>query len=560
MHTCIWQRQIFRCAQAAACVTGLAILSACGGHPDNLNPPPTAAQQCNSLANASVPASAIGLPTTGARVTAATLVAASGTGVAAVGEYCQVQGSIAPVDSSAPPINFQLNLPTQWNNKAFQFGGGGFDGTVVTGVGPSVGAPLALTPLGRGYATFGSDSGHALKSPPDFANEAAAYDMSFALNSEALHNYASDQIKKTRDTVMYLIKRRYQSLPSHTYFAGGSGGGREAFAALQKWPQDYDGVIAYFPAWPLNEMLLNYGKVARAWAATDAYVDVARQALLYNAEISACDALDGVADGIISDVKACTFSPVTLRCPGGADSGDTCLSDAQIGALRTGMGSSLTLTYSVPSGETQYPAYNIFSGVDLRNLEAGTTAPANTLTASMPFAALISASYLRYGITQNPDYAYLSFDPLNPGSNLSAVQNMSTLLDMNATDLSAFQKRGGKLIVVHGAADATIPTASSEQYYSRVVATMGASAVANFFQFYEVPGYAHGFGEFDSSWDNVTALDNWVENGVMPVNQITTDANPGAVRSRPLCHYPSWPKYTGSGDQNAASSYTCVSS
>ncbi|PRZ52314.1 feruloyl esterase [Paraburkholderia fungorum] len=560
MQTCIWRKKVLWCAQAASCAAGVAILSACGGHSDTLNAPPTAAQQCSSLANANVPASAIGLPTTGAHVTATALVAASGTGVAAVGEYCQVQGSIAPVDSSAPPIKFQLNLPTQWNNKAFQFGGGGFDGTVVTGLGPSVGAPLALTPLGRGYATFGSDSGHALKSPPDFANEAAAYDMSFALNSEALHNYASDQIKKTHDTVMYLIKQRYASLPSHTYFAGGSGGGREAFAALQKWPQDYDGVIAYYPAWPLNEMLLNYGKVARAWAAPNAYVDVAKQTLLYNAEISACDALDGVTDGIISNVKACTFSPATLRCPGGADTGDTCLSDAQISALQTGMGSGLTLTYSVPSGETQYPAYNVFSGVDLRNLEAGTTAPAYPPTATMPFAALISASFVRYGIVQDANYNYLTFDPLNPGIYQSAVASMSTLLDMNATDLSAFQKRGGKLFVVHGAADATIPTASSEQYYARVNATMGPSTVGSFFKFYEVPGYAHGFGQFNGSWDSVSALEGWVERGTAPTNQTVTDANPGTARARPLCEYPSWPKYNGSGDQNAATSYTCVSS
>ena len=292
------------------------LLSGCGGGDDGDGTPvttaptvPTAtpAAACAAFAGTSVAASAISMPTGGATITASTLKAASGSGATAVGEYCQVNGTIAPVDPAAPPITFQVNLPTTWNAKAFQLGGGGFDGSLVTGTGGVPGSSAAIaTPLARGYATFGSDGGHS---------GGNSLDGSFGLNEEALNNDFGDHLRKTRDVAVTLMQARYGSAPTKTYIAGGSGGGREALYAADRWPQLYDGVIAYYPAWSLTAMFLNYGRITNALAATGAWPDPAKQTLLYKAVITACDALDGATDGVVANLAACHFDPTTLRCP-----------------------------------------------------------------------------------------------------------------------------------------------------------------------------------------------------------------------------------------------------
>ncbi|WGS54143.1 tannase/feruloyl esterase family alpha/beta hydrolase [Paraburkholderia sp. D15] len=555
-----------------ASVLTLLSLSGCGNN--SINPPVATPLSCAQLAGKTVPAASIGLPTTGATVTAAVTMPASGTGAQATGEYCLVSGAINPVDPAAPQIKFQVAMPTVWNNKIMMFGGGGYDGTIPAPTGNVPAGPIAqLTPLGRGYATFGSDSGHQ-------ANALGSEDGSFGVNDEAVQNFSGDALKKTRDAAVYLIDARYAvNAPKRAYFAGGSSGGREALAVVQRWPQDWDGSIVLYPAWAAASLDLQFGRITRAFAAPGAYLDQAKRQVLLNAVLATCDALDGVADGLISNVAACnaTFNPSTatlngtpLRCPGGADTGDTCLSDAQIAALNV-YNTPITFGYPLASGETQFPGFNVY-GADLGVANAsplqptvtvlamGTSQPASPMPNTAPYMSVFWDQWIRYFVTRDPNYNSLTVDPQNPGSLQTRISQLTALQDVNKTDLSAFNAKGGKILMAHGMADALVSTRSSEQYYQRLQATMGVSAVANFVRFYEIPGYGHAVSSvFNASWDSLTTLENWVENGVTPPAQTVADTAGVPGRTRPLCEYPTFPRYNGAGDVNAASSFTCAS-
>jgi predicted esterase len=312
-----------------------------------------------------------------------------------------VSGAINPADPAAPQIKFHIAMPTVWNNKIMMFGGGGYDGTIPAPTGNVPAGPTThLTPLGRGYATFASDSGHQ-------ANALGSEDGSFGVNDEAVANFSGDALKKTRDAAVYLIDKRYAvKAPKRAYFAGGSSGGREALAVVQRWPQDWDGSIVLYPAWAAASLDLQFG---------------------------------------------------------------------------------------------------------------------------------------------------------HPGSLQARISQLSGLQDVNKTDLSVFNAKGGKILMAHGMSDALVSTRSTEQYYQRLQTTMGASAVANFVRFYEIPGYGHAVSSvFNAAWDSLTTMENWVENGVMPPEQIVVDAAGVPGRTRPLCEYPTFPRYNGAGDVNAASSFTCA--
>ncbi|MCP2089833.1 UNVERIFIED_ORG: feruloyl esterase [Paraburkholderia sediminicola] len=554
-------------------VSVLTVLSLNGCGNNSIAPPAATPLSCAQLAGKTVPASSIGLPTTGATVTAATTMPASGTGAQATGEYCLVSGAINPVDPAAPQIKFQIAMPTVWNNKIMMFGGGGYDGTIPAPTGNVPAGPTAQpTPLGRGYATFASDSGHQ-------ANALGSEDGSFGVNDEAVQNFSGDALKKTRDAAVYLIDARYAvKAPKRAYFAGGSSGGREALAVVQRWPQDWDGSIVLYPAWAAASLDLQFGRITRALAAPGAYLDQAKRKVLLNAVLAACDTLDGVADGLISNVAACntTFNPATatvngtaLRCAGGADTGDTCLSDAQISALNV-YNTPITFGYPLASGETQYPGFNVY-GADLgvanasalqptvTTLALGTSQPASPMPTTAPYLSVFWDQWIRYFVTRDSNYNSLTVDPQNPGSLQARISQLTGLQDVNKTDLSAFNARGGKILMAHGMADALVSTRSTEQYYQRLQATMGASAVANFVRFYEIPGYGHAVSTvYNASWDSLTTLENWVENGVTPPAQTVADTAGVPGRTRPLCEYPGFPRYNGSGDVNAASSFTCA--
>ena len=560
-------------SRSAAIVAMVAFLSACGGSSDNpatTTPPPAAvAPTCAQLNGMTIPQSAIALPTTGAVVTATSVVAASGTGATAIGEYCLVSGNIMPVDSTAPNIEFQLGLPTTWNHKIMMFGGGGTDGSIppVTGATPQADATTPV-PIARGYAVFASDSGH---------QNANAADSSWTVNQEANLNFMGDALKKTHDAALFLVNAFYLSAPLQAYFAGGSTGGRESLTVIQRWPNDWNGAIAFYPAWDYTALTLGQLNAAQAFSAPGAWLDTAKRGVLFNAALAACDSLDGVADGVISNVQAClaTFNPstaalngVAVRCPGGADTGDTCLSDAQIAAL-TSMNSRVPFNTTLASGESGYPGYNTFIadlGIPsaspfeaiISELALGSAPPAFPITASMMFDAQISGSWTQYTVVGDANYNPLTFPITAPGAYTSRLSYLSSLDAIN-TDLSPFAAHGGKLLMMHGTADVTVSPRATEYYFSRLQATMGVDAVNSFVRFYEVPGFQHAFSTvFNPSWDNLTELEQWVEKGTTPANEVVTDSLGVPGRTRPLCVYPSWPMYSGSGDVNAAASFSCT--
>lgn len=556
----------------------VASLAACGGGSDSspsaaapAPAPAPAPQSCEQLAGLSIPASAIALPTSGATVTDATVVAASGTGAAVVPEHCLVSASISPVDPAAPKIMMKVALPASWNGKALMFGGGGFDGTVpaITGNVPN-GPTDQLRPIGRGYATFGSDSGHQ-------ANTYGSQDGTWGLNDEAASNFGRDAVKKTHDAALAIIQARYAASPKKSYFAGGSTGGREALAAIQRWPDDWDGAIAWYPAWNDAAALLGGHRMNRALAQPGAYPNQAKRKVVYDAAIEACDALDNVADGLISNQQACnaSFDPSTatlggnpVRCAGGVDTGDDCLSDAQIAALKA-INTDTHFNFTLASGQTGYPGYNVW-GADLGMATAsplqpivtflalGTTQPTMPMPRSAPYISVLVDQWIKYSVTRDANFDSLTLDPENPGTWATRISDLSVQLD-TSTDIAAFRARGGKLLLAHGLQDVLVSTRATADYYQRLKVQMGGAAVDSFVRYYEVPGLGHAISTvFNAAWDSLTALENWVEKGVAPSAQLTTDTAGVPGRTRPLCDYPKWPRYNGSGDVDAASSFTCV--
>jgi hypothetical protein len=564
-------------ALATAGLAGCSGLRPFGGH--EIPPPPAAATQCGELKGLAIPASAIGLPTGGATVVETTAVPPGGTGAAALGAYCRVIGEIAPVDPKAPKIRFQVNLPEAWNGKTLMFGGGGYNGIIAAGVGNVPAGPAnAPFPLGRGYATFGSDSGHQ-------AGPATSRDGSFGANDEALRNFAGDALKKTRDAATIVVQHRYAKRPQRSYFAGGSTGGREALLAVGNWPRDFDGAIVLYPAWNAAALNLHFGEMTRAMARPGAYMGPMKRKALYEASLEACDALDGVRDGIVSNVRACeaAFDPARatlrgrpLRCEGGADTGIDCLSDAQIAGILA-LERPLVLDYTLASGENGYPGFTVW-GTDLGmpnasplqatviTLALGTLQPASPmppvkLPDSPPYGSTFWEQWVKHIVTRDAAHDPLALDPRAPGRWQSRIVELTALQDANRTDYSAFKARGGRILMAHGMHDALVSARATRQLMDRLRTRMGEAEVAGFLRYYEIPGYGHAVSTtFNAAWDSLTALENWVERGVEPPPQVVADTVGVPGRTRPLCEWPAWPRYRGSGDPNAAASFECVRS
>jgi len=543
-------------------VSLLTLLAACGQKsvPPQSSAGPAASSAtdaCQKLAGLAIPAAALGEPTTGAAVKSAELVAADAPDNAN-GEYCKVLGAIHPVDATAPDINFEVNLPSTWNHKTLQFGGGGLNGVLVTGLGPYARQPQTeANALRRGYVTLGSDSGHQSTIP---------FDGHFYLNEEALENYGHQQIKKTHDVALQLVQARYDAKPEHNYLIGASQGGHEGFDAVQRYPDDYDGVVAGYPAHNVVMLHLSAWHYARALQAAHgkAWINPAKARMLVAAVYARCDELDGAKDGIISNVGACEArnAPLKLlnkdnpvRCAGGADTGDTCLSDAQIGALN-----AIDVPYAVgfkvfadDAGSAQFPKWTPFAGSTFQDggLQIlGGDGP----TKALQYAP--GAATLGLAIARDPKLnVYERFDPK---AYEARIKDLAARISANSVDLDRYQKRGGKLIFFHGMADDFISPYSSIQYYGRLQARYDAAALGAFVRFYTIPGMGHVTGVFSARMPLLDALENWVEHGVAPGELVATDANKDtAGRTRPVCQYPAWPHYDGKGDLAAATSFSC---
>ncbi|WP_431922181.1 tannase/feruloyl esterase family alpha/beta hydrolase [Amycolatopsis tucumanensis] len=515
---------------------------------------PPSAPVCAALAGTDIPASVMSLPTSGGRVTSATVTTSVVSGKTI--EYCRVDADIFPVDPAAPAIKMRVALPAGWNHKAIMFGGGGYNGTI-----PDLTANVPFgpadqpAPLARGYATFASDSGHQ-QGPAALPS----LDGSFGVNDEALRNFAAgDALKKTHDASRYLIRQAYRAKPAEVYFAGGSTGGREALVVAQRWPEAFDGVISAYPAWNNLAEVLYLGHLTQILSRPGAFPGPDKQTLLYTSVIGACDGLDGVADGVVSNPGGCHFDPRTLRCPDGADTGPGCLSDAQIAAV-TAMSTRFEWPYRIASGETGYPGFPFLSGADMRTpfLGFGTTAPANPMPLTSGYGMQYWDQWVKYFLTRDPGHDPLAVDPREPGPWLDRISRLSTIQDRNDVDLRRFAAHGGKLILLHGAADELVSDRSTSDYYRRVRAELGPRTTDGFLRYYVVPGANHanaGAPAFAAGWDSLSALERWVERGQSPVDPVVTDTR--HQRTRPLCEYPEWPEYRA-GDPDRASSFACT--
>ncbi|MGK9166650.1 tannase/feruloyl esterase family alpha/beta hydrolase [Inquilinus limosus] len=533
---------------------------------------------CPGLAGQAVPPSAIGLPSGPAAIVSATFVPAApqsvsdGKTVLATPDYCKVLGAIAPVDPAAQPINFQVNLPIAWNGKALQYGGGGYNGTLITGLAPlrdaAPGDPLPLT---RGYATLGTDSGHQASA---FAPDRIG---AFGLNDEMLINYGYASYKKVRDVAVTVMRSFYRRGPSRLYYFGGSEGGREGLTMAQRFPADYDGVVSVVPVVQLSMLFQSYiphqrPQLRSGWMGPDKVVTLARFVS------DACDALDGLADGVVNNYLACPahVDLQKLRCPDGADAGSHCLSDAQIETV-SAVHSPYTLPFSVANGLATYPQwlYGNETTPDPRNATmtrwvTGTAAP--TVAVDPSSAAqqwLYGANFVRFFVAKDPDFDPSRFDPKDFQSRL---QQVSEIIDSSNPDLSAFFARGGKLIIRENLGDLAQSPLAGINYFSAVIAKLGHETVETSARLYVSPASTHT-GPAVSVTDGTPVptmvdlldpLDRWVTAGEPPadalIQTVKTAVPPfDVLAARPMCRYPKYPRYVG-GDKLSAASYVCAPS
>ncbi len=536
-------------------------------------PPPEGKPCCCAPQTRSLPAELLALPNGGVTVTSAMIIPAAAQTVSSTGRtfaatpaYCRLLGHISPVDPAAPKIHFQVNLPAQWNRKALQFGGSGFNGVLVSGLGPApLAPPDAALPIARGYATFGTDSGHQIA----FGVEPQA----FALNDEALENFAFAAYKKTRDAALALIQAYYGARPERIYFVGSGEGGREGLVLAQRYPADYDAIYAGAPTIGFVGLHLaraRMGVVQR----NGGWLNPRKVELLSKAVLKACDGLDGLHDGIVSHHLACpaVFELRSLRCAGGSDAGDQCLSDAQIATVRT-VRAPLRLNFALANGLSAYPGWGLGGESNPAQWERYVTGDAPpALQAALqagpqtgPREArnwLAGSGVLRYFIARDA-----TFDPatLRPELFRARMQRLSSMLDATQPDLSAFQAWGGKLIVHQFSNDYAQSPYAGLEYVEAMERRMSPVRVDQFVRLYVTPGANHaGFGPgVPAGVDVLGLLEQWVEHGKPPpdavVQTLQAPAPPFTVlASRPMCRHPAYVRYNGTGDPQLAASYQCA--
>lgn len=547
----------------AACATGG------GGAAGSAVPDKTSlAQACAGMVGKTVSPGQIGLPSGVATVSSAVVVPAV-TVAPAFAEYCRVRGSIAPLSAGADPIRFQLNLPTTWNEKAVMVGGGGFNGTVVDAVAPlRDAAPGQAQPITQGFATFGTDSGH------DGTAYGATDPARFALNDEMFQNFAHQSYKKVKDVAHVLMRQYYLRSPRKQYFYGGSEGGREGLVMAQRYPQDFDGIVSVVPVinWTgLFNGFINYQLPQFSGGAINAN----KVRLLANHVNTACDALDNSADGVVSNYLACPsrINLQSLRCPGGRDTGDTCLSDAQLAVLKASYEPTV-MPFPLANGITTYPGRLYGGEIQLGGEGVGrwvTTGQAPNLppTAADARGVIYGSSYARYVIARNAAFDIRTWNARNFQAR---IQEVSALMDATNPDLAAFRARGGKLIIRENAGDWAQSPMAGIQYYQSVVGKLTQPVVDEFVRLYVSPASNHNGtaaslttgAEISTNHDLLTTLDSWVTGGRAPADALVQVRNSptapfGTLATRPMCRYPNYPAYV-SGDTTKAESYRCVAS
>ncbi len=481
-----------------------------------------AATPCESLASTSLPHATI---TAAALVEAGAFPAPPGRGPNAGAVYktlpsfCRIAATLKPTSDSE--VKIELWMPAaQWNGKLQAVGNGAWAG--------SISYPAMATALAAGYATASTDTGHEGNSA-DFIPG----------HPEKVVDFAYRAVHEMTVASKSLIAAYYSGNPKYSYWNGCSTGGRQAMAEAQRYPDDYDGIVAGAPASYTTRL-----QGSQVWTAAiahrdeAAYIPVEKYAAIHKAVLDQCDALDGVKDGVIEDPRRCKFDPKTIQCD--ALDGLACLTAPQV--------ETASRIYSGPVSAT---GKNIFPG-----LEPGSEMGWATLTGPKPMD--LAVDIYKYLVFQDPKWDYLTFSP--EADITRADKTIGAMMNSVDPNLRPLFAHGGKLIQYHGWADPGISPGSSVNYYNSVVEAFGGeSKVSGAYRLFMVPGMGHcGGGDGTSTFDMVSALDNWVANGKAP-DQIPASrvVNGSVVRTRPLCPYPQVATYKGSGSTDDASNFTC---
>jgi len=483
---------------------------------------------CDSLTNLRLPETVISSATT---VQAGTFAPPKPEpAIADLPAFCRVVGT------TRPAIQFEVWLPLKsWNGKFQGVGNGGTGGFISY-------RAMALA-LRRGYATASTDTGH-VNTP--YGN---GFDSSWALHRpDLVADYGYRSLHVTTVNGKQIVQAFYGKSAEHSYYVGCSKGGGQGLMEAQRYPEDYDGILAGDPA--NNFTALYVG--AHLWYSIamlkdpESYIPPSKVAVLANAVNKACDAIDSVEDGVLDDPLACKFDPAVLTCKAGDDT-SACFSAKQVKAIK-----------DIWSGVRNPSGALIFPGL-LPGGEGGPGGWSSWVTGSAPYNAThwkAADGFFKYMVFDDPNYNALNFNfdtDMQP-----TIAKVGPSLDAVDPNLGPMEKRGAKLILYHGLSDPDISPVNTINYYNQVMATVGKDT-PDFARLFLVPGMQHcGGGPGATFFDGVTALEQWVEDGVAPERIVASHLLNGVVdRTRPLCPYPQVAVYSGKGSVSDAASFVC---
>jgi feruloyl esterase len=433
--------------------------------------------------------------------------------------FCRITATLKP--SSDSDIRIEVWLPAAgWNGKLQSVGNGGWAGIISY---PALAAAVAA-----GYATASTDTGHV-----------GANAKFVEGHPEKLIDFAYRSVHEMTVAAKAMLTAYYGYTPRRTYWNGCSTGGRQGLMEAQRYPGDYDGIVAGAPANYWSHLLPSAIWPAQAVHKDEAsYIPASKYPLIHDAALAACDALDGVKDGLIGDPARCRFDPKVLECKG-AD-GPSCLSSAQVEAARK--------IYAGPANPRTKA--EIFPG-----LEPGSELGWGALAGPEPFG--IALDYFRYVVFKDPswDYRKLNFD-----ADVALADKIdSGLTNAVNPNLKDYFVRDGKLLMYHGWNDQLIAPRNSINYYNSVVKAAGAAKTAESMRLFMTPGMMHcRGGEGPDRFDAVTLMDQWLETGKAPDQMVASHSTGAKVdRTRPLCPYPQVAAYKGSGSADEAANFVC---
>ncbi|CDZ38157.1 Tannase and feruloyl esterase [Neorhizobium galegae bv. officinalis] len=447
--------------------------------------------------------------------------------------HCLVRGIVGArkgTDGVSYGIRFELRLPDQWNGRYVHQFNGGNDGTVVPAVGPLLGGNKQDTALARGYAVVSSDAGHDGKANPDRGLAAGA---AFGFDPEARRDYGYGAVAKLNPIAVNLVETYYGKKIAFSYGVGGSNGGRHGLMAATRMPNDFDGILAGYPGFNLPRAALQHALDIQSWAKVNSDISKALSredmATLAKGILAACDASDGLTDGIVGDPDSCEtlFKPQALQCPNGRT--DDCLSEAQVTALLASRAGPRG-----PKDEQLYSAWAWDPGMASANWRGWKLESAVDSWGRRPTIGVMGAASLAQIFTTPPTSVggtpeelqkfLLEFDIKSESSKIfakdgvmteSAVEFMIPPRSDNP-DLKDFREAGHKMIVFHGNADPVFSVLDTVNWYQKLDAN-NKGAAQSFVKFYRIPGMPHGAGgpSYDD-FDFFSPLVDWVEKGTAP--------------------------------------------